>query len=91
MCYKNAKDILPEELLDLVQQYVKGECIYIPIRDGNRANWGAKNNTKKEFLIRNLRIYNDFESGISRKVLSERYFLSKKSIDRIILNEKSKL
>lgn len=91
MCYRNAKDLLPEEILDLVQQFVNGESIYIPIRNGNRSNWGAKNNTKNVILVRNLSIYSDFQSGISRKVLSEKYFLSKKSIDRIILNEKSKL
>ena len=28
--------------------------------------------------------------GVSRKDLAEKYFLSKKSIDRIILKEKSK-
>lgn len=61
------------------------------MRDGNRTNWGLKNNTRKELEIRNLSIYNDFISGISRKVLAERYFLSKKSIDRIILKEKSKI
>lgn len=91
MCYIKAKEILPKEIIELVQQYIEGEYIYIPMRDVNRTNWGLKNNTRKELEIRNLSIYNDFISGISRKVLAERYFLSKKSIDRIILKEKSKI
>ncbi|MCF0147457.1 MAG: hypothetical protein HUJ77_03565 [Clostridium sp.] len=91
MCYIKAKEILPKEIIELVQQYIEGEYIYIPIREGNRANWGLKNNTRKELEIRNISIYNEFITGISRKVLAERYFLSKKSIDRIILKEKSKI
>lgn len=88
MCYIKAKEILPKEIIELIQQYVEGECIYIPIRDGKRTNWGSKNNTKEELKIRNLSIYNDYISGISRNMLAEKYFLSKKSIDRIILREK---
>lgn len=33
MKYKNALSILPEELIETIQQYVQGEYIYIPIRD----------------------------------------------------------
>ena len=33
MKYKNAYKVLPEELLSLVQEYVQGEYIYVPVRD----------------------------------------------------------
>ena len=33
MKYKNAYNVLPEELLALVQEYVQGEYIYVPVRD----------------------------------------------------------
>ena len=32
MSYKKADKILPKELLELIQQYVEGESIYIPRR-----------------------------------------------------------
>ena len=32
MRYIKAEDILPEEIVELIQQYVDGETIYIPAR-----------------------------------------------------------
>ena len=40
MSYKKADKILPKELLELIQQYVEGESIYIPRRTENRRSWG---------------------------------------------------
>lgn len=31
--YKNANNILPENLVSEIQQYVQGQYIYIPIKD----------------------------------------------------------
>lgn len=90
MCYIKAKEILPKEIIEVIQEYVQGEYIYIPTKNGERTSWGSKNNTRKELEIRNISIYNDFISGNSRNILAEKYFLSKKSIDRIILKEKLK-
>ena len=36
MKYRNAKDILPAELVDAIQQHVQGEYIYIPTKQGVR-------------------------------------------------------
>ena len=33
MKYKNAKNVLPEELLQQIQQYIQGDVIYIPIAE----------------------------------------------------------
>ncbi|MEK5529510.1 Mor transcription activator family protein [Viridibacillus sp. FSL R5-0468] len=38
--------------------------------------------------LRNSNIYNDFLSGIDTTTLAEKYYLSSKSIQRIILKEK---
>lgn len=38
MSYKKAIHILPEELLELIQEYVDGECIYIPRKSNNKKN-----------------------------------------------------
>ena len=35
MSYKKAADVLPEELIDLIQNYVDGEYLYIPRKEGN--------------------------------------------------------
>ena len=90
MCYIKAKDVLPTEVIELIQKYVEGEYIYIPKKDGNKQQWGTKNNTRSELNIRNYQIYSEYIAGASKDVIAEKYFLSKKSIDRIILKEKLK-
>ena len=89
MCYIKAKEVLPGYIIELIQQYVDGENIYIPKKEGNRLNWGNRTNTKEELAIRNIQIYRDYISGVKRNILAEKYFLSRKSIDRIILKEKT--
>lgn len=90
MCYIAAKEVLPSEIIELIQKYVDGEYIYIPKKDNSRSGWGTRNNTRVEINIRNYNIYNEYMNGASRNELADKYFLSKKSIDRIILKEKSK-
>lgn len=90
MCYIAAKEVLPSEIIELIQNYVDGEYIYIPKKENNRQGWGTTNNTRKKIDERNCNIYNEYLNGASRIELAEKYFLSKKSIDRIILKVKSK-
>ena len=40
MSYLRAKEILPKEVLELVQQYVSGKAIYVPCRE--KQPWGDK-------------------------------------------------
>lgn len=84
MSYIKATDVLPEELLDLIQNYIDGEYIYIPRKESNRKTWGETTESKKENFNRNLDIYKKYKKGVSTKVLSEMYYLSPKSIERII-------
>ena len=72
----------------MIQKYVEGEYIYIPKKECNRKLWGEKTNSKKETYNRNLDIYEKYKTGLSIKVLSETYYLSPKSIQRIILTMK---
>lgn len=88
MSYKKAEAILPIEVIELIQKYVDGECIYIPKKDGNKLSWGSNTSTKKILKIRNANIYKDYLAGMKIKTLAEKYFLSKKSIERIVLQEK---
>ncbi|MDS0526038.1 CD3324 family protein [Clostridium sp. SHJSY1] len=90
MCYIKAKDILPKEVIEIIQKYVEGEYIYIPRKECNRKAWGAETTTREEINIRNSHIYYEYMNGAGRAALAEKYFLSKKSIDRIILEQKSK-
>lgn len=90
MCYKKANEVLPKEIIELLQTFIEGEYIYIPKKKSNRQKWSSSTNTRKEISIRDSHIYSDYVSGTSRNELAEKYFLSKKSIDRIILKEKSR-
>jgi Mor family transcriptional regulator len=88
MSYIVAKEVLPIEVIEIIQKYVEGEYIYIPKKDNSRSGWGTKNNTRKEINIRDYNIYFEYLKGVSRNELADKYFLSKKSIDRIILKGK---
>ena len=88
MSYANAKTIFPNDILEMIQNYVEGEYIYIPKKEENKIPWGALSQSKKELLNRNSKIYEDYLTGISTQQLSETYYLSLKSIQRIILEKK---
>ncbi|WP_431811297.1 CD3324 family protein [Lysinibacillus sp. FW12] len=90
MSYKKAKHILPTELMELIQKYIDGEYIYIPRRKDNKKSWGSSTATRGELDLRNSNIYNDYLSGLNIASLCEKYYLSSKSIQRIVLKEKRK-
>lgn len=88
MRYKKAQDLFPEEIIALIQQYVDGEYIYIPRKPESKKAWGETSLARKELQERNKKIYDEYELGLCKNQLAERYFLSEKSIERILLNEK---
>ena len=88
MGYKRAEEILPSEVVELIQLYVDGENIYIQRKSQNRMEWGAGTQTKKELRIRNQKIYSDYLSGKKVSDLAKNYCLSEKSIQRIIRENK---
>lgn len=88
MRYKNATQHLPKELLEQVQQYADGEFLYIPRIKGAKKEWGAKTATRRELSVRNERIYQEYLAGERVDTLSRRYFLSIKSIQRIVSSQK---
>ena len=90
MSYKKASNLLPEELITLIQNYVDGEYIYIPRRQDRKKSWGEDTTTKTELDVRNNNIYQDFLLGANLETLSMTYYLSLKSIQRIVLKEKRK-
>lgn len=88
MGYIRAEEILPIEIIEMIQQYADGTSIYIPRKQGNRKEWGAKTAYKCELQNRNEQIYKDYLSGMTIYELAKNYYLSEKSIQRVIRQEK---
>lgn len=84
MSYRKAEEILPQELIEVIQQYVDGENIYIPRKTKNRKSWGERTEARKELDARNNAICREHKEGISVPRLSQKYYLTEKSIQRII-------
>jgi len=84
MRYKNARDIFPKDMLALIQQYADGEYIYIPRKVENRKQWGDGTQSKHETKERNEKIYIRYKLGHTVSALAHEFFLSEKSIQRII-------
>ncbi len=84
MGYRKAEEILPAEIIELIQRYVDGESIYIPRKENQRKEWGDKTFIRQELEDRNFQIFADFQNGYKVQELSIKYFLSEKSIQRIL-------
>ncbi|MCQ1528869.1 CD3324 family protein [Lutispora saccharofermentans] len=89
MSYRKAEQILPIEVIELIQNYVDGECIYIPRKENTRKKWGEGTKIRQELHERNISIYEDYQNGLKTAELAEKYFLSEKSIQRIISKMKN--
>lgn len=83
MKYKNASDILPDELLREVQKYASGEALYIP-SDKERKKWGDGSGARKFFTQRNEEIRYKFSHKASIEMLAEEYCLSTETIRKIV-------
>ena len=84
MSYIKAEEILPEELLRRIQEDADGVYIYIPRKPGPRHAWGQKTGYKAELKIRKDQIRGDYAAGTGILALSQKYYLSEKSIRRIL-------
>ena len=78
MSYKRADEILPENILEILQTYVSGEAIYVPKKKECRRRWGSSTGVNEKLRIRNEQIFDQHQKGISTKDLTE------KSIQRIL-------
>ena len=88
MGYIRAEQILPDDIIELIQEYVDGANIYIPRKQENRQKWGENTAYRGKLQCRNQQIYREYLSGKSVIELAEGYFLSEKSIQRIIRQER---
>ena len=91
MSYIKAELVLPQELLEIVQEYAQGQYLYIPKKADNYKEWGYNTDTRKQLRQRDEEIYQKYTEGCCALELATEYYLSIKSIQRILLKEKSKL
>ena len=84
MSYIKAEEVLPQNIIQIIQQYIDGENIYIPKKENARVRWGEKTGARQELERRNLSIYREYTRGEKVSALAGRYYLSDKSIRRII-------
>lgn len=89
MRYVKAADVLPKELLDKIQSYVDGGYLYVPRKEENRKPWGERTKSRELTRSRNREIYGCYRAGMSVTELSEAYYLSPKSIQRILASQKT--
>lgn len=84
MGYNNAADILPQDLIMQIQEFLDGECIYIPKRPENYKAWGDNTETHYILKARNYEIYHKYRQGYSVNNLAEEYHLSTQGIYKVI-------
>ncbi|KGE71021.1 CD3324 family protein [Spirochaeta lutea] len=84
MSYRNAKTILPKDLLQEIQKYIQGEQIYIPRRSGEKLGWGMKNGSRPMIAERNREIRRLKSQGMSLSELADSFSLSTDSIRKIV-------
>ncbi|MBU5592323.1 hypothetical protein KQI89_11165 [Clostridium sp. MSJ-4] len=90
MKYINGNNVLPEEMIKAIQEYVDGEFVYIPRKNDSHKAWGEKSGTRYMLKNRNAEIFEKHNDGMSVRKLAQMYYLSEQSIRRII-REKKKL
>lgn len=89
MKYVKALDVLPEEIIKIIQEYVDGEYLYVPRKNENHKAWGEKSGIRKSLKVRNKDIYKKYLDGVTINQLTQEYYLTEKSIRRIISEQKA--
>lgn len=84
MKYRNASNVLPEELIRQIQQYIDGELIYIPRLEGKQKGWGENSGARSALYERDRRIFEEYGAGKKVSEIAAEYFLSEQSIRRIV-------
>jgi len=83
MAYKNAREVLPHELIREIQKYIDGDLIYIPTKQ-TKGEWGMRSGAKQKYAQRNFEIREQYRNSTSIEELASRYFLSVDSIKKIV-------
>ncbi|CEK37120.1 CD3324 family protein [Paraclostridium sordellii] len=89
MKYEKAQNILPQYIVNLIQEYIDGGYLYIPRKNENKKSWGEISGAKSNLRKRNKKICIDYEKGMKIKDIAKKYYLSESSIRKIISQEKN--
>lgn len=84
MGYKNAVCVLPDNLIVAIQQHIDGEYLYIPRKNGSKKAWGELKNSRKLYDQRNTVIFEEYKCGMTVEALADKYFLSPKTVYKIL-------
>ena len=87
MGYKAANDVLPATLLQLVQEYVDGEYLYIPRKEGCQRSWGEATTSRQVIRRRNEEIRRRHQVGVPVRQLAEVFYLSPKTVYKIVTEQ----
>ena len=83
MKYRNASEILPDELLKQLQQYASGELLYVPSE--GRKKWGTGTGARRFYQQRNDEIrHKHFHQKVPIGDLCEEYSLSDETVRKIL-------
>ena len=85
MQYRNAKEVLPEELLRMLQKYAEGSLIYIPRADPVKSD--RRRDERIRLKQRNEEIRRKKKNGSSIEELMKEYYLSYDTIKRIVYSK----
>jgi len=88
MKYSNAYNVLPNDVIKIIQEYVNGEYLYIPRKEEQQKKWGEQSGSRDALKRRNEEIYEKYLKGAAVLDLTKEYYLSDKSIRRIISEQK---
>ena len=84
MKYRNASEILPDDLLKELQKYASGEMLYVP-SDKDRKKWGADTGARHFYEMRNEEIrHKYFRQKVSMEALCGEYGLSEETVRKIL-------
>jgi len=84
MQYRNASEILPDELLKELQKYASGEILYVPSGSG-RQKWGVGTGSRRFYEERNAEIrHKFFRQKVGLDALCDAYGLSEETVRKII-------
>lgn len=86
MRYKNASDILPDDLLKEIQKYTDGEAIYIP-KKSDRRKWGEGSGARQFYQDRNALIKKRYSEGVDMETLSDTFGLAFETVKKIIYSK----
>jgi len=84
MKYRNASEILPDDLLKELQKFTQGEILYVPSAK-TRKKWGSDTGARRFYEQRNDEIrHKYYYKKVPLHTLCEEYSLSDETIKKIL-------